>query len=71
MAANRYPQLRAVHAHEIELARMSRLHNNTNTLCMGARWIAPEYALRILNTWRETPFEGGRHLIRLDKLSSC
>ncbi len=61
MAANRYQGIRAVTANDIISARLSRLHNNANVLCLGGRIVAPEMAFEIIDTWLETPFEGGRH----------
>lgn len=67
MAANRYPWLRAVHAHEVHLARLSREHNNSNVLCMGARWVAHDFAQAIVDTWLTTGFEE-RHTHRVRQL---
>ena len=50
-------------------AEMSRRHNDSNVLCMGGRFIAPELAICILTTWLDTPFEGERHQRRVDQLS--
>lgn len=68
MAANRYPYIRAVRAHDTVTARMSRLHNDANVLCMGGRFIAPELAAEILKTWLGTDFEGDRHQRRVDQM---
>ncbi len=68
MAANRFPHVRAVVAHDLYTAQMSRRHNDANVLCMGARFIAPELACEILKTWMETPFEGGRHQERVNMM---
>jgi len=61
ISANRFPWLRSVEAHDHNTVVMSRKHNNTNVLCLGARVIAPELAIDLLETWLKTPFEGGRH----------
>lgn len=70
IAANRYRGIRAVTANDIITARLSRLHNNANVLCLGGRIIAPELAFEITDTWLETPFEGGRHENRICLLDS-
>jgi ribose 5-phosphate isomerase B len=49
-------------------ARMTRLHNDANCLCMGARMIGEEMAAEILTVFMNTGFEGGRHQRRLDKI---
>ncbi len=69
IAANKVDGIRAVLCHDLWLARMSRQHNDANVLAMGARVIAPTYAREIVRTWLETPFEGGRHVKRLDQIA--
>lgn len=69
IAANRYRDIRAALCHEAFTARMSREHNNANVLCIGARVIGSEVALDIVRVWVNTEFAGGRHQLRLDKLS--
>jgi ribose 5-phosphate isomerase B len=69
IAANRYRDIRAALCHEAFTARMSREHNNANILCLGARVIGSEVALDIVRVWIKTEFAGGRHQLRLDKLS--
>ncbi len=66
ISANRYPKIRAAVANDLYSARMSRLHNDANVLCMGSRIIAPALAVEILSTWLHTDFEGGRHQRRVD-----
>ncbi len=68
IGANRFPWLRAAVVHEHFSAMMSRRHNDTNVICFGARVIAPELALELLQTWLDTPFEGIRHQGRVDML---
>lgn len=68
IAANRHRRVRAaVCTNEFE-ARMARAHNNANVLCMGERVIGPGTARGILEVFLSTPFEGGRHQRRIDKL---
>lgn len=68
MAANRVPGVRAAVCTDDFTARMSRAHNNANVLCMGERVIGPGQALSIVNAFLSTPFEGGRHARRVDKI---
>jgi ribose 5-phosphate isomerase B len=70
MAANRVPGVRAVNAHEPFEARMSRRHNNSNILCLGARLVGVDLALEIVNEWIKEPFEGGRHARRVDLIDN-
>lgn len=68
IAANRLKGIRAVLAHSEVAARLSRAHNDSNVLCLGARISAPDYIRDILSQWLATPFEGGRHADRIIKL---
>ncbi len=70
MVANKYPHVRAALCNDLFSAAMGRRHNNANILVMGGRVIGDILALEILNTWLETPFEGGRHQRRLDMFDS-
>ena len=70
IAANKIPGVRAALCAEPYSARLSRAHNDSNVLALGARILAPDAAVRILETWLAAPFEGGRHQRRLDKLSA-
>lgn len=69
MVANRFSNVRAALCGDVFTARMSRQHNDANVLVMGARVIGDILALEILRTWLETPFEGGRHRLRIDKFN--
>ncbi|KHD88787.1 MAG: ribose 5-phosphate isomerase [Bdellovibrio sp. ArHS] len=68
--ANRYPQVRAALCWDEDVARLSREHNNANILCMGARFIAPQLATKMIKAFFETKFAGGRHQNRVSKLAS-
>jgi ribose 5-phosphate isomerase B len=68
MAANKVAGVRALVCDEPLSARMSRLHNNANVLCLGGRMIGVEMAKEILNVWLNTEFEGGRHQRRVELL---
>ncbi len=71
IACNRNPKIRAGLCTDSTMARLTRLHNNANILCLGERLTGTEVALDILKTFFETEFEGGRHQGRVDKLSTC
>lgn len=69
IACNRNPKVRAALCTDSTMARLSRLHNNANIVCMGERLTGTEVALDILKAFLETEFEGGRHEARVNKLS--
>ncbi|MSO93676.1 MAG: ribose 5-phosphate isomerase B [Rhodospirillales bacterium] len=69
MAANRHPGVRAAVVHDGTGARLTRQHNDANVVCFGGRLIGSEVARDCLKIFLETPFEGGRHVRRVDKLS--
>ena len=69
IVANKFPGIRAAVCHDVSAAEMSRKHNDSNMLGLGADVINEELARKILNVWLETKFEGGRHLRRIQKIS--
>jgi ribose 5-phosphate isomerase B len=69
IAANRYGQIRCGLAHDVTTARLTRAHNNANVLALGARVVGEEVALDILGAFLSTPYEGGRHDRRIEKLN--
>ena len=69
IAANKIPGVRAVSCDTPEHARIAKAHNGINVLAMGGRTTKPEDVPAILAAWLDTPFEGGRHLRRLNKIS--
>lgn len=68
IAANRHPGIRAALCCNSEMAQMSRLHNDSNILVLGARFIAEDEAKACLDAFLTTEFEGGRHARRVGKL---
>ena len=68
MAANKVPGVRAALCYDRATARNSREHNDANVLTLGAKLISPETAREILAVWLSTPFAGGRHQRRVDKI---
>jgi len=69
-AANRHPGVRAAVAWAPEIAALARQHNDANVLVLPARFVSEEDGVQILKTWLETPFEGGRHQKRVDKIEA-
>lgn len=69
IAANRFPEIRAANCTNSTMARLTRLHNDSNILALGARLIGLEVAFDIVDVFMSTPFEGGRHEGRVKKLS--
>lgn len=69
MVANKYQDVRSALCWETELALMAKEHNNANVLAVPARYISEEMAVSILNTFLDTPFEGGRHERRVNKIA--
>lgn len=68
IAANKIEGIRAALIHDHFTAQMAREHNNANILIMGARLLAPEYAIDCMKVWLKGEFEA-RHQARLDKIA--
>jgi ribose 5-phosphate isomerase B len=66
--ANRHPHVRAAVAWTPEIAALARRHNDANVLVLPARFISDEDGVAILKAWLDTPFEGGRHERRVEKI---
>src|SRR3954465_9207325 len=66
--ANRYPHVRAAVAWTPEVAALAREHNDANVLVLPARFVGEEEGKAILKAWLETPFAGGRHVRRVEKI---
>jgi ribose 5-phosphate isomerase B len=69
ISANKVPGIRAALCHDELTAQMSRQHNDANVLCLPADLIGEALTRRIVEVWLETPFEGGRHLRRVQKIT--
>ncbi|HEY8384851.1 MAG TPA: ribose 5-phosphate isomerase B [Porticoccaceae bacterium] len=69
IAANKVPGIRAVVCSEPYSAKLSREHNNTNVLCLGARVIGSELAKMVVDAWLNAQYHGGRHQRRLDQIA--
>ena len=68
IAANKVKGVRCALCTSVEMAEMSRRHNDANVLAMGARMIEQDLAFKIVDKWLETDFEGGKHLRRINML---
>ena len=68
IAANKVHGVRAALCHDLWLARMARSHNDANVLSMGARVVTPTMAKEIVQVFLDTPFEGERHVKRIELL---
>jgi ribose 5-phosphate isomerase B len=69
LAANKVRGTRAALCNDLHLAELSRRHNDANVLAMGGRIVATELAKEIVKLWLDTPFEGGRHVKRLEQVA--
>lgn len=68
IAANKVPGIRAATCNDTLCAHFARAHNDANVLAMGGRLIDEATAQKVLDTWLSTPFEGGRHQRRVEKI---
>ena len=68
MVVNKYPKVRSALCWNTELAALARSHNNANILAIPARFVSEEVAMEMVNTFLTTPFEGGRHQNRVEKI---
>ncbi len=69
IAANKVRGVRAALAWNAETARLARQHNDANVLSVPARMIPPEEVAKIIKSWLDADFEGGRHARRVDEIS--
>lgn len=70
IVANKFPRVRATLANDLYSSRCSREHNDANVLIIGGRIVGKELAKEIVKVWLETPFAGGRHKKRLEKIEA-
>ena len=68
MSANKVKGIRACCCSDAFSAEYTRRHNDANALCMGGRVVGPGLAIQLVDIFLNTPFEGGRHQRRIDKL---
>ena len=69
ITANKHQKVRSALCWNTDLAALARQHNDANVICFAARFIAYEYVEKMTDIFVETPFEGGRHQRRVDKIS--
>lgn len=70
MVANKVPGVRCALCHDVTTARLARAHNDSNVLSLGQRTVGSEVARDVVRTWLDTPFEGGRHEQRVQKIAA-
>ena len=69
MTANKYDKVRSALCWTKEISELAKQHNNANILSIPARYTSVQQAIQIVETFLSTPFEGGRHQNRIDKIS--
>jgi glycine hydroxymethyltransferase len=69
IVANKFPRVRAALCSDPQVAKTSRAHNDANVLVLGERVLDPEGGLAIVRAWLDTPFDGGRHARRVEKIA--
>lgn len=70
IVANKVKGVRCALLSDLMSAKLTRRHNDTNMMAMGAGVVGEMLALQIVDTWLDTPFEGGRHQRRVDKITA-
>ena len=68
IAANRHKNIRAAQCFNVKSAKLSRLHNDANIITLGSRLLTKKNALKMVDIFLKTKFEGGRHLKRIKKI---
>jgi ribose 5-phosphate isomerase B len=69
ISANKFPGVRAAPCHDDLTAEMSRRHNDLNVLCLSADLLGEKLIARMVELWLATPFDGGRHARRIEKIA--
>lgn len=70
IVANKIPRVRAAPCHDDLTAELSRRHNDLNVLCLSGDMLGDKLVDRLVEIWLDTPFEGGRHARRIEKIAS-
>lgn len=71
ITANKHQNIRCALCWEVDIAKLSRQHNNANMIAIPARFVSEKLALEMIDAFLETEFEGGRHQNRVNKISCC
>lgn len=71
MVANKHLLVRCALCWNEELAKLARMHNNANALSIPARFVSIDLAIEMVRIFINTPFEGGRHELRVNKIHTC
>ena len=69
ITANKHQNIRCALCWEVEIAKLSRQHNNANIIALPARFVSEDLAIEMVDIFLKTAFEGGRHQTRVDKIS--
>jgi len=69
IVANKYPHVRAALCWSEEITKLARQHNDANILSLPGRFLKPEFAMKLVEIFINTPFEGGRHQNRVEKIN--
>lgn len=69
IVVNRFPEIRGTLCGDLYTAKLCREHNDSNVLILGGRVVGKGLAIEIVRTWLNTPFAGGRHQKRIDKIN--
>jgi ribose 5-phosphate isomerase B len=69
MVANKHAGIRAALCWTVEIAKLSRQHNDSNIICIPARFVSPELASSMVEIFLSQQFEGGRHASRVNKIT--
>src|SRR6266567_3447482 len=69
MAANKVRGVRAAACQDVLTTEMSRRHNDANVLCLSADLLGEDQMMQMIRIWLDTPFEGGRHARRIEKIA--
>jgi ribose 5-phosphate isomerase B len=71
MTVNKHQGIRSALCWTPEISKLAREHNDANIIAMPARFVSTETAIEMVNNFLDTPFEGGRHQNRIDKIPFC
>lgn len=70
IAANKFKGIRAANVHDVNEATLARQHNDANIVAVGGRTMDKELAKQVIDAFLKTPFDGGRHVARIEKITA-